>query len=221
MKLNNHHLAFVALSLLLGLCASCSNQESAEPAPASIANQAPPANNEQLYLIPPNGWTLSAASNRERFRSARYLRDPAASQLESLTFEYMDPKDLPDPITFLKSMAAEQSERCESFSSVAINSGLENGYPSAVRLLRCPRRKVNRASTVSLAKVIAGQEGYYLIVFEKTANSSMGEDGWKSDHVSEEDMARWSLYLRQVTVCDPRTSEHPCPDSALGQSNAP
>ncbi len=218
MNLNNHHLVIVALSLLTGLCAACSNNESA---PAPIVDQAPNPITEQLYLIPPNGWTLSAASNRERFRSARYLRDPAASQLESLTFEYMDPTDLPDPITFLESMAAEQNERCESFSSVAISSGLENGYPSAVRLLRCPRRKVNRASTVSLAKAIAGQEGYYVIVFEKTTNSSMGEDGWKSDHVSEEDMARWSLYLRQVTVCDPRTSEHPCPDSAPRQGDAP
>ncbi|MGI9325931.1 MAG: hypothetical protein ACR2PZ_11975 [Pseudomonadales bacterium] len=216
--MTNYHLVIVTLGLLLGLCASCSNNESA---PEPVASQAATPNEEQLYLIPPKGWTLSAASNRERFRSARYLRDPAALQLESLTFEYMDPTDMPDPISFLESMAAEQNERCESFSSVAISSGLENGYPSAVRLLRCPRRKVNRASTVSLAKAIAGQDGYYLVVFEKNANSSRGEDGWKSDHVSEEDMARWSLYLRQVTVCDPRTQEHPCPDTAAGQSNTP
>lgn len=207
------------------LLAGCSNNESVARSAGSEAVSAEIDVGEQLQIIPPTGWQLAASSNRGNFRRARYVRLPDADatteaaadrSVESLTFEYLDPQGLPDPIAFLEAMAAEQSERCEAFSSTGIGAGLENGYASAVRLLRCPYRKVNKSSTVSLAKAIAGNDGYYLIVFEKRAPASRSAQGWRIDHVTEADVANWSLYLKRARVCDTQRPDHPCVDP--GQS---
>ncbi|MFK7916131.1 MAG: hypothetical protein AB8B93_19615 [Pseudomonadales bacterium] len=207
----------LAVAALLTL-AGCNNDSPSPQNKAAPAAVEPPQVGEQLQILPPNGWQLSASSNRGNFRRARYVRMPTettaqapeARSVESLTFEYLDPDGLPDPIQFLEAMAAEQSERCEEFSSRGIGAGLENGYPSAVRLLSCPYRKVNKSSTVSLAKAIAGNNGYYLIVFEKRGPSRRTASGWDTSHVSEDDIASWSLYLRSTKACDTERAEHPC-----------
>ena len=201
----------VGLALLTLAGCNKDTQSNNENQPATAAPA--PIAGEQLRIVPPNGWQLSASSNRGNFRRARYVRtDPetTSDSVESLTFEYLDPDGLPDPIQFLEAMAAEQNDRCEAFSSRGVGAGLENGYASAVRLLSCPYRKVNKSSTVSLAKAIAGNDGYYLIVFEKRAPSRRTEAGWDTGHVSEDDIANWSLYLRRTTVCDSERPAHPC-----------
>lgn len=198
--------------------AACNNDTQSTPDSPPGATTSAPTAGEQLRILPPKGWQLTASSNRGNFRRARYVRtapdttDAAATpdSVESLTFEYLDPNGLPDPIQFLEAMAAEQNERCEAFSSRGVGAGLENGYASAVRLLSCPYRKVNKSSTVSLAKAIAGNDGYYLIVFEKRAPSQRTETGWDTGHVTEDDIATWSLYLRRTTVCDTERPAHPC-----------
>ena len=200
--------------LLLAL-AGCNNDSASSNQSGSSAVVDAPIPGEQLQILPPNGWQLTASSNRGNFRRARYVRIPevqrtATDPVESLTFEYLDPEGLPDPIKFLEAMALEQSERCESFTSTAIGAGLDNGYESAVRLLRCPYRKVNKSSTISLAKAIAGNDGYYLVVFEKRAPSRRDDNGWSTSHVTEADIANWSLYLRSTRVCDSEREAHPC-----------
>lgn len=218
-------LALLSSLFAAGLLTGCSSSESdgrASEAQTStpIGVTTEPVVGEQLQIVPPNGWQLTASSNTGKFRRARYERTASAEQategvaardvVESLTFEYLDPTGLPEPIAFLESMAAEQAQRCENFSSTGIGAARENGYPSAVRLLSCPYRKVNKRSTVSLAKAIAGNAGYYLVVFEKQARAQRNETGWSTDHVSESDIASWSLYLRRTRVCDSERSEHPC-----------
>ncbi len=189
------------------------------------APEADAATGEQLRLVPPATWTLANASKRDNFARAQYVRPvpeadrenvDAAAATETLTLEQLDPQGLSDPLVFLENLAAEQAQRCDDFDSIVISSGFENGHPSAVRLLRCPRRRVNNSASVSMAKAIAGNDRYYLLVFEKRTAADGSEP---LAQVTESDIATWSLYLRQATLCDSRSSEHPCPTS--GPSSSP
>lgn len=207
--------ALLSTALLL---AACSNPGDPGVPRAAVGTQgSAPASPEQLRLIPPDTWELTASSQLGRFARARYQRQAperakdAASPVETLTLEQLDPDGLDNPIAFLENLAAEQSERCDDFSSTIISSGYENGYPTAVRLMRCPLRRVNRTATVSLAKAIAGNSRYYLLVFEKRAAASTAAGADPVGFVSEEDIASWALYLRQATVCDSsQPAAHPC-----------
>jgi hypothetical protein len=207
--------ALLGTALLL---AACSNPgDPGETRSANTDQPGPPASPEQLRLIAPDSWELTASSQLGGFARARYQRQSperpqdAAAPVETLTLEQLDPDGLADPIAFLDNLAAEQAARCDDFSSTIISSGYENGYPTAVRLMRCPLRRVNRTATVSLAKAIAGNSRYYLLVFEKRAATSTAAGADPVGFVSEEDIASWALYLRQATLCDSsQPAEHPC-----------
>ncbi|MEM1229443.1 MAG: hypothetical protein AAGI15_02820 [Pseudomonadota bacterium] len=218
--------ALLALLLVAGGC-NHRTEGAAKDSASAGSTDINTAQGEQLRLVPPATWALTSASKQGPFARAQYLRPPPDSDgqppgsqavTETLTLEQLDPDGLSDPLAFLENLAAEQAQRCDDFNSIVISSGFENGYPSAVRLLRCPRRRVNNTASVSMAKAIAGNDRYYLLVFEKRAAAAGSEP---LAHVSESDIASWSLYLRQATVCDSRDREHPCTAPSPATQRAP
>lgn len=226
-------MARYAALLVSMLLAACSNPPEPGPSPAAQASSAAPAA-EQLRLIPPDAWVLTASSKLGQFARAQYQRPlpapPAGDTqprddnlpIETLTLEQLDPTGIANPIAFLENLAAEQAERCDDFNSTAISSGYENGYPTAVRLMRCPLRRVNRTATVSLAKAIAGNSRYYLLIFEKRAPATTAAGAEALAFASEEDIASWSLYLRQASLCDSsQPAAHPCDPPPAANAEAP
>lgn len=177
------------------------------PADTSAAAPVPadgePASNpergaERLRIIPPNGWVLVASSNQGELRKARYLREPDAKVIESLTLEAFSAIDQADPLTFLDGLATNEADRCDGFTRQPTFAGEERGAEVAVELHRCPRRPVNGQATVSLIKVIQGQELYVVLTLTKEARAKSSADGWKTDFVDESDVARWALYLKSA-----------------------
>lgn len=185
----------LAAILALTLC-GCS-----APDPAELAQDSDPSAEtagEQLRVIPPKGWILVSSSNQGTFKRARYVREPDAEVLESLTLEAFPAADQVDPLAFLDALATDEADRCNDFSRQPTFTGRERGAQVAVELHRCPRRPVNGQATVSLIKVIQGQETYAVITLAKETRARSGADGWRTDFVEEADVARWALYLKNA-----------------------
>lgn len=194
----------------------------AEPAPDRAqpltrvdAAPAEPPRGEVLLADPPEGWVETGAMQTPALRMAEYgPAEQTDNTLERITFEAQPGKPLPDPIQFVLAVSRDLEARCNGFEDVNISSGLENGYPTSVRLMICPAFKDSPHGQVVMAKAIRGNEEFYVIT-RRIQVPPMRDSG---QPLTAQDMAEWTTHLRGVQVCDTRDPRHPCPDfeSAAG-----
>jgi hypothetical protein len=135
--------------------------------------------------------------------------EAASAWLDRVTIESQSGDPLPDPIEFVLSLSRDLARRCEGFSDFNIMSGLENNYATSVRLLICPRYKDQPLGEVLMMKAIQGREYFYTV----TRGRRMPAFATDEQPLTAQTTAEWSAYLKAVGVCDPRRTEHPCPDS--------
>ncbi|MEQ8857179.1 MAG: hypothetical protein RIC56_00895 [Pseudomonadales bacterium] len=177
------------------------------PAPAEPAPPAAP-DGETLLGAPPAGWVETGALETPVLRMAEYgPPDEADDLLERLTFEAQTGQPLPDPIVFVQAVSRDLSVRCKGFEDINIASGLENGYPTSVRLMICPQFKDSPHGQVVMAKAIQGNEQFY-VVTRRLQTPPMAGSG---QPLTAQEMAQWSTHLRGIAVCDTRSADHPCP----------
>lgn len=171
---------------------------------------------EQLLAISPRGWQQGFATKTPALRLAEFL--PADANVEDwrdkVTFESLSGNPLPDPIDFLMGLSDDQASKCERLETFNIQSGLENNYPTSVRLLTCSENKVTKRGHVTLIKAIQGNDHFYVITRAKRM-PPMGEN---EQPISEAEMAAWSTYMRTITVCDSEREQHPCPTATMESS---
>lgn len=228
------------LWLLLALAGGCGGAPEAEPAAdgadaAAATAAAAPADatsTELLLASPPAGWIETAALNTPKLRMAEYgPRAPAPEGLvaptesvERVTFEAQRGDPLPDPINFVLGVSRDLSERCDPYYDVNVSSGLENGYPTSVRLMICAEFRDSPQGQVVMAKAIQGKEQFYVITRRRTTGSI--DEG--TQPLTAQEMAEWTTYLNRIAVCDTARVGHPCPADAgvtapaapAGQSDA-
>ena len=135
--------------------------------------------------------------------------EAASARLDRVTIEAQSGDPLPDPIDFVLSLSRDLAPRCEGFSDFNIMSGLENNYAASVRLLVCPRYKDQPLGEVLMIKAVQGREYFYTV----TRGRRLPAFGKDEQPLTAQTMAEWSAYLKAVGVCDPRRTEHPCPDN--------
>jgi len=212
MKLRNPIIA--ACLAALGACAdplpgspASTSQGTATPG-AGIATAGVAPHGEQLLADTPEGWQQTFATKTEALRMAEFIPagDSRDGWREKLAFESVSGGPLPDPIEFTVAIGAEQASSCDGFEHINIQSGLENNYPTSVRLLTCNRNKVTNQGQVVLIKAIQGNDYFYVIT--RTKRVPPIEPG--AVPVSDEEMASWATYMRTVRVCDPDREAHPC-----------
>ena len=171
------------------------------------------AETERLLAAPPEGWTAVFAANRPGVRIAEYVPpgESAAEWKEKLSFETFGGEPLPDPIGMLVAIAEDQRATCNGFADHNTFSGLENGYPTSVRLFVCRNNVVTGRGQITLVKAIQGGRRVYVITRARRVAPI------ESDAVlpmAQEDMAEWSQYARAISLCDPADTAHPCPSKA-------
>lgn len=174
---------------------------------------------ERLIASPPEGWVETGALETPVLRMAEYgPRDQPADVLERLTFEAQSGKPLPDPIGFVTSVAGDLQARCKGFQQINISSGLENGYPTSVRLMICPEFRDSPYSQVVVAKAIQGDERFYVITRRlrgpalPPVNQSTEQPGASRQPMSAQAMAEWTTRMKAVHVCNTDQPDgHPCP----------
>lgn len=182
--------------------------------PTTESIQTPVAvDGETLLLQAPPAWLRGRESIREKFRIVEFL--PAGNDQESwyekLTVESNSISPLPDPIEFANQLGEDLKEQCKTSEHQNITTALENGYQTSVRLLVCQERKETGRNSVSLVKAILGTQYFYTITYTKRSEPLATE----RSPISNDEIAKWSLYMRSIKLCDSRAPEHPCPASAV------
>lgn len=213
----------MALAIAVGGC-------SGEPAATDVSAQrtnvtpqpktttrtpAPPDTSpEQLLAQPPVNWQQSFRTEGPGIRMVEYVppqTDPN-DWTDKVSFESFTQPPLPDAIEILKSIASDQRKTCEKFSDHETFSGLENDYPTSVRLFICYNNKLTRQGQLTLVKTIRGDTHFFVITRARRVPPI------KAEHENDMPippavMAEWSMYLRSITVCNATDQRHPCPPS--------
>jgi hypothetical protein len=189
----------------------------ADDGPVSAAGSAAEAaatEGELLLAQPPAGWVETAALQTPNLRMAEY-GPPVEPDgvVERVTLEAQPGTPLPDPIEFVLAVARDLGARCRRLEDVNVSSGLENGYPTSVRLIICREFRDTPQGQVVMAKAIQGNEQFYVIT-RRRLTAPVAAD---TPPLTAQEMAEWAAYLKGVGVCDTRRPEHPCPASALPQ----
>ncbi len=204
-------LSMLALSTLaLSGCAEPGSEATEATEPSASAK--PPPTTEYLVASEPAGWLRTAQTDTVGLRLTEFIpADPTdAADGETLSFESLTGNPLPDPIEFLTTMGEDASDGCEGFNHYNTFSGLENNYPTSVRLFVCNRNLVTDQGEVTLIKAIRGNDYFYVIT--RTRQIAAVDEQTDSPPIAKEEMAAWSLYMRGISVCDPRVEDHPCPE---------
>ncbi len=84
-----------------------------------------------------------------------------------LSFESFSDPPLPDPIEMLKSIAADQRKTCTKFSDHETFSGVENDYPTSVRLFICSENPLTKKGQLTLVKTITRRHHFFVITRAK------------------------------------------------------
>ena len=199
--------------------ASGRHDDSADtPGSAAVAaerNDPVPQEGELFLASPPPGWKETGAMRTPALRMAEYGPvEETANRLERITFEAQGGEPLPDPIGFVLGVSRDLDERCNDMQDINISSGYENGYPTSVRLMICPKFKDSHHGQVVMAKAIQGNEKFYVITRRLQVPPMEG------DPLTAPDMAAWTVHLKQIRVCDTRSDEHPCPNEVTQTADA-
>lgn len=167
---------------------------------------------EQLTLPTPENWqTVTRVSTPVLRMSAFAVPNPTGEGFDKLSFEWFahDFAADSDPFSLIEQVAGTIEGNCEKGSDQPVFAGEENGYPTVVRLLICPR--LNRTDPprgeLLMLKAMEGDSGPWIVV----RGQEFDADTPPAAEVVRSTIARWSETMRAITLCDPDAPEHPCP----------
>jgi len=188
---------------------SASKEPSAGKEPSEKKKQ--PASSERLIATAPDKWILVYQMNNNSSRLSDYVPPDETDEIWStkLSFEsFRDMIDL-DPIQILLAEAANDNEHCKFIQHFSLYSGYENNYPSSVRLFFCGENTFVNKGEIKMVKAIQGDDYFYLVkIVKRVQPFEANQPGF-----AKQEIAEWSSYLRNITLCNSTKGDHPCPDS--------
>jgi len=166
---------------------------------------------ERLLASPPKGWKLIYQLNNNSIRLTDYIpSDESIGEWETkLSFEAHAQLAGSDPISILMGEVKSKNEICSHLEHSNLFSGYENNYPTSVRLIQCGENEKSKKGEINLIKAIAGTDYFYIVRFQKIVPSfERGEADFTGSEV-----ATWSNYMKQISLCDIRGTDHECPSN--------
>jgi hypothetical protein len=164
---------------------------------------------EQLLIAIPQDWERIYSLNTAKTRLVDFVRaeESADAWTTKLSVEsYLSDDISGDPISLLMSEAQSDMNKCNFVQHFNIHAGVENGYPSAVRLFMCGENAFSGMGEIKLVKVISGNDYLYSIrILRRIEPFEVSNPDF-----SDKDIANWSLFLSRVSLCN-NTEPHPCP----------
>ncbi len=169
---------------------------------------------EQLYLTPPQGWTVGFHDRKGNVEVTELL--PAGQTLKDwnamLTVQLITDSGNRDVQAILNEQLGRVNDACEDTGAGPLSLAKENGYDTAMRAIACARSKQWGDGELSLYKVLRGKERIYIVsrswrgpAFDKTKLP-----------VPTGTTNEWLTFMRQVVLCDSRDPQHPCPSGQAG-----
>ncbi|MEE4300048.1 MAG: hypothetical protein V2J24_11460 [Pseudomonadales bacterium] len=167
---------------------------------------------EQLTLPTPDGWaTVSTLATPFVRMSAFAIPGEGPDGVDKLSFEWFA-RELAadtDPFSLVEQVAGTIRGNCRGGSDQPVFAGEENGYPTVVRLLLCPRLNGTEPprGELLMLKAVEGRTGFWIVVRGRdlSATTAPGSTQLRTT------IGAWSNALRTITLCDPDDPAHPCP----------
>jgi hypothetical protein len=168
---------------------------------------------EQLLAVPPADWVLTYQLNNITSRLTEFApaQESASDFSTKLSFESFLELAHIDPIQALLTEVEQDKKRCDFVQHFNLYSGLENNYPSSVRLYFCGKKEDTENGEVKMIKAIQGNNYLYVITFVKSIESFKPNEA----EIDKEEIAKWSTYLRGISLCDSQNESHACPVTTL------
>lgn len=225
---------------LIGLaaCANSPANNASSPIPLTVAQTAAEEvvarQAEQLIGEAPGGWAQIGGTVTDKLKMATFVPKPSTQTgevsasaageqgetsdadggwTEKITFERLLGAPVADPLEYLEELKKDTLAACKEGAFLPVASGFENGYPSAVALIVCPKQAITNTGQLTMIKVIQGNAAFYTITRSiRTAPFPADENGKPSEPpVEKETIGGFSVYLKAISVCDPARPAHPCP----------
>lgn len=164
---------------------------------------------EQLLLSPPPDWQRVYDFNNEKTRLAEFVPPGEAAtdwQTKLYLESHADMQDT-DPIEILLAEARRLDENCTFVQQFNLFSGLENGYPTSVRLVMCGKNEPVGEGEVGIMKAIQGDQFLYVVRLVRRVDPFE----INAPDVEQEEIAAWSEFFSRIKLCRPGSQEHACP----------
>ena len=205
---------------LLGACTIQTVDTSPNDSGRTIEGQPGPGQqaqtSERLLAQPPANWQLTYQLNNIATRLTEYVpADESQSDWQTkMTFEsHSNLKDV-DPISIVMGEIKRLQGICSHIEQFNLFTGLENNYPTSVQLMQCGNNSQTGSGEINLTKAIQGND--YLYIIRLIRKVPIFESGEAS--IAEAEIAAWSTYIRDITLCDSQDEQHPCqPDKTAEQ----
>lgn len=164
---------------------------------------------EQLLAKPPADWKLIYQLHNTSTRLSDFVppQETDSEWTSKLSFESFKKLVDSDPIEVLLAEVNRERKDCSFVQHFNLFSGLENNFPSSVRLFLCGENTSINKGEVKMIKAIAGNDYFYLIKIVKRIEPFNVDQ----PEFAKEEIAAWSTYIRSISLCDPGKVEHPCP----------
>lgn len=168
---------------------------------------------ERLLVQPPNDWHNVYQVNVGDTRVADFV--PAGESRDQwtakLSFESYTKLLDSDPLTVIDNEISYEKKHCSFVRDFNLFSGMENNYEASTHLIICGKSTPSGKGEVTLFKAIKGTEYFYVIrMVRRLAPFSAEKTGFNNKTV-----AVWSHYFGNIKLCDPSSSDHPCPDASV------
>lgn len=156
--------------------------------------------NENLLVKLPAGYKVGFQDRKANMQITELVPagEAVANWTEMVTIQiFRGLKATPDQ--FRERLETRWRESCAAGEGHHIAKEAENGYPSAVWLLSCPRNPGTGKPEITFFKAVQGNDSVYVVqkAFKFTP--------------SKDQVTQWVGYLRTVSVCDSRLSDRQCP----------
>lgn len=169
---------------------------------------AQPSTTEILRAKPPADWKLAYQVNNDETRFADFI--PAEEDNDNwrtkLSIESHQNLDGVDPISAILGEVENTSEVCTNFNHFNLFSGVENGYPTSVRLIECGENAHNSKGEISIIKAIQGNDYFYFVRLSRRTEPFSDA----TQAMEKAEIAAWSAYLKDINACDTKNTYHPC-----------
>jgi len=160
--------------------------------------------NENLLTSAPSGYQIGFQDKNGQRQIVEWVPDGETVEnwTEMVTVQiFYNLKVTPD--AFMHDLEKHWDSSCPgSPAAHTIANVVENGYPSLVWLLDCPKNPGTAKPEITWFKAVQGNDSFYVV--QKAFRFAP----------SKEQITRWVGYLKAAHVCDSRLPDRPCPKNS-------
>ena len=160
--------------------------------------------NENLLVTAPPGYKVGFSDKKPDMLMTEFVpaKETVEKWTEMVTVQVFFGLKV-TPQQFMDDMGKRWRAACpDAEEAQTVAEAPENGYPTLVWLLSCPKNPGTGKPEITWFKAVEGNDSFYLV-----------QKAFKFEP-SKEQITRWMGYLRKVSVCDSRIADRACPKSA-------